>query len=382
MLLYFGLVYWLFSLTYAALVYCSDLDAMDPTAVHEQESQPRSPLHRDDQDDNASTTSSSLSSSFDFTRAAMVPQWPSIEQAPKSRTVLVKDDDSPDEDPRMMTFNSDETADIFTDIIDEFDFPQESKVILRYPLFTGEDTQQWTTLKSSSKNVTKNLATMYCQIGQMETLHVSRLKPKRSRAKRPSEWTFDTFKGLNTINKTAYEYIVKNRAIGRSFLEKSRFCCVWLGSKSSVNFLNPADFICPIKTCGVVFLKLNHYNNLSLVRVHLDVHLDKELEQSVEKELTTILLKRYEYLTSSSFLQERRAEPLRKLLEDMDEVEINGTPLTLKDAKNNMYIASKQSEFKGKHLLMKRSVVKNIVDLVKDPLKDLVHNDIAGYFPS
>ena len=242
---------------------------------------------------NNSDDQGSSSSAFDFFGASEEPKWPAIRDAPTRKTLLICKDG--EETSQLIAFLSGETETIFTKISDMFKF-EEKRLIVMYPLKTSNG-QRMVTLKYND-SLSSSRETFYCQVEQMVTLVVKEEEKTDPRRKQLGEMTFVEFKNRGTIDKISYTFIQKNHCIGKKFLEKSDLVRVLLGSKSCVNLLNPAMFLCPVKLCNE-YIKLNYFNNTSAMLKHLKYH---ALEDNDDGLVCKLLMKRYYFLHNQNWI--------------------------------------------------------------------------------
>ena len=102
---------------------------------------------------------------------------------------------------------------------------------------------------------------------------------------------------------------------------------------------------------------------------------------SPDGELSNVLSRRYQFLKDGAWLKKHQklsvSEKIKLLETESDGVKALG----LKEFRELMYLPHSKSDFKGKHLVMKKSLVKDIVEMAKDPLQNMADPpDIRNYF--
>ena len=145
---------------------------MDPLSVHNSDAEDTTVSNA------VEPHNPNTSSDFDFTRSSQAPKWPTIREAPKSKSILVAESDDA-EDARLMTFESHSMGSMINDIQEEFEWEADAKIFLTYRLTNQQNHTQSITVVSSGKNVASQLELMYSQLGQMDKVIVKMDAPKK-----------------------------------------------------------------------------------------------------------------------------------------------------------------------------------------------------------
>ena len=193
---------------------------------------------------------------------------------------------------------------------------------------------------------------------------IQKRKPK-ARGKKPIEKLFQVYKNIGTVDKKAYEILMSEENIIDSYLEKSKMIKIVLGSEGAINLLSPAHFLCPFTNCDKRDkpILLRSFNNMSSVEDHLLGHDIYDSEGPAG-----VLLKPYQCLSKTDFLQENASLSAAKASDKLDVLGYEGK-CTHSNKLGTLRLPTVSDSFCGKHLHTKLNILMKIINHEDDPLQ-------------
>ena len=148
----------------------------------------------------------------------------------------------------------------------------KNSIVFTYPVKMTNGSEMSVKVQRS-ENLLEALENFYCQTEQLSMLEVSvvNVVKKPPRKIKKSEGNFKLFCRQHSATRRAYEILCQNLLFVDVFISRLSFTRVLLDDVEAVNLLNPAYFLCPVKTCKQL-MKLKSFNHMQLVTGHLIQH--------------------------------------------------------------------------------------------------------------
>ena len=184
---------------------------------------------------------------------------------------------------------------------------------------------------------------LFCQVRSESHLTVQRVSKvcvrKKSRKSKHIEKTCTEFKKcLGTKNRKAYQLLAEDQDIIEKYLEKLTFIRVLLSDLTCNNWLSPAHFYCPLKTCQRKEITMNSFNSLHNLQKHLVNH---DLQKN---KMCSVLIDRMKFMSRNDWFSsniDKGMDWMIQALEEKPDLALSAYEITTVHLGNNFKGSSK-----------------------------------------
>ena len=159
---------------------------------------------------------------------------------------------------------------------------------------------------------------LYCQVRTESHITIQRITKQKEvkkipRKATPQEKSCTAFKGLmGTKNSQAYRMLAENPAVVTKYLSKLDYVRVLLNDETCNNWLSPAHFYCPLRTCSQKEIVMNNFNSAHNLQKHLVNH---DLNKN---KMCSVLIDRMKFLDKDAWFDENQRKGVAWMIGVLD----------------------------------------------------------------
>ena len=191
---------------------------------------------------------------------------------------------------------------------------------------------------------------------------ITKLKEVKKKARNATtqEKICTSFKAaLGTKNVQAYRMLAESPGVVTKFLSKLDYVRVLLNDATCNNWLSPAHFYCPMRTCSKKEIVMHNFNSLHNLQKHLVNH---DLNKN---KLCSILIDRMKFLDKDAWFDENQQKGVAWMMAALD----SNPDLSLRPYE--VVTVHFGKEFKGSSKCLDPAILEEILRNNFNPLKKI-----------